>query len=77
MKAGLEQVRPGADEAWVLAAMQAAILAGGGDYPASEFILGSGEDALLCRYKSGRRTLSTTTSLRWNSPVPGGTTTRR
>jgi Xaa-Pro dipeptidase len=58
LKAGLEQVRPGADEAWVLAAMQAAILAGGGDYPASEFVLGSGEDALLCRYKSGRRTLS-------------------
>jgi Xaa-Pro dipeptidase len=58
LKAGLEQVRPGADEAWILAAMQAAILAGGGDYPASEFVIGSGEDALLCRYKSGRRTLS-------------------
>ena len=58
LKAGLEQVRPGADEAWILAAMQAAILAGGGDYPGNEFIIGSGEDALLCRYKSGRRTLS-------------------
>jgi Xaa-Pro dipeptidase len=58
LKAGLEQIRPGADEAWVLAAMQAAILAGGGDYPASEFVIGSGEDALLCRYKSGRRVLS-------------------
>ncbi len=58
LKAGLEQIRPGADEAWILAAMQAAILAGGGDYPGNEFIIGSGEDALLCRYKSGRRTLS-------------------
>jgi Xaa-Pro dipeptidase len=58
LKAGLEQVRPGADEAWILAAMQAAILAGGGDYPGNEFIIGSGEDALLCRYKSGRRMLS-------------------
>jgi Xaa-Pro dipeptidase len=58
LKAGLEQVRPGAGEAWILAAMQAAILAGGGDYPASEFVIGSGEDALLCRYKSGRRVLS-------------------
>ncbi len=58
LKAGLEQIRPGADEAWILAAMQAAILAGGGDYPGNEFIVGSGEDALLCRYKSGRRVLS-------------------
>lgn len=58
LKAGLEQARPGADEAWILAAMQAAILAGGGDYPGNEFIIGSGEDALLCRYKSGRRMLS-------------------
>jgi Xaa-Pro dipeptidase len=58
LRAGLEQIRPGADEAWILAAMQAAILAGGGDYPANEFVIGSGEDALLCRYKSGRRTLS-------------------
>ena len=38
--------------------MQSAIFAGGGDYPANEFIIGSGEDALLCRYKSGRRKLT-------------------
>ncbi len=49
--------RPGADEGEILAAMQAAIFAGGGDYPGNEFIIGSGEDALLCRYKSGRRIL--------------------
>ncbi|MGI9464697.1 MAG: M24 family metallopeptidase, partial [Aestuariivirgaceae bacterium] len=42
----------------ILAAQQAAIFAGGGDYPGNEFIIGSGRDALLCRYKSGRRRLS-------------------
>lgn len=55
--AGLEQIRPGADEGKILAAMQGAIFAGGGDYPGNEFIIGSGRDALLCRYKSGRRIL--------------------
>ncbi len=50
--------KAGANEADILAAMQGAILAGGGDYPANEFIIGSGADALLCRYKAGRRTLS-------------------
>lgn len=56
-----EAARPhmhaGGDEADILAAMHSAIFAGGGDYPANEFIIGSGEDALLCRYKSGRRKL--------------------
>jgi Xaa-Pro dipeptidase len=47
----------GADEGEILAAMQGAIFAGGGDYPGNEFIIGSGHDALLCRYKSGRRKL--------------------
>ena len=37
--------------------MQGAVFAGGGDYPANEYIIGSGPDALLCRYKAGRRTL--------------------
>jgi Xaa-Pro dipeptidase len=49
---------PGADEAEILAAMQSAIIRGGGDDPANEFIIGSGDDALLCRYFSGRRKLS-------------------
>lgn len=49
--------RPGAEEAEILAAMQGAILAGGGDYPGNEFIIGSGPGALCCRYFSGRRTL--------------------
>lgn len=59
-EAGLAEIGPGADEAAILAAMQGAVLAGGGDYPANGFIIGSAEDALLCRYKSGRRTLSPT-----------------
>ncbi|MEF2546937.1 Xaa-Pro peptidase family protein [Aurantimonas sp. E1-2-R+4] len=50
-------IRPGADEAEILAAMQGEILRQGGDYPANPFIVGSGRDALLCRYKSGRRKL--------------------
>lgn len=49
--------KPGADEGEILAAMQGVIFAGGGDYPANEFIIGSGKDALLCRYFSGRKIL--------------------
>jgi len=56
-EAGSSEIRAGADEGAVLAAMQAAVFAGGGDYPANEFIIGSGRDALLCRYKAGRRVL--------------------
>ncbi|MGV8938878.1 MAG: M24 family metallopeptidase [Allorhizobium sp.] len=58
LDAGLPLISAGGSEAAILAAMQGAVLAGGGDYPANEFIIGSGEDALLCRYKAGRRTLS-------------------
>jgi len=48
---------PGTDESSILAAMQSEIFLGGGDYPGNEFIIGSGEDALLCRYFSGRKKL--------------------
>ena len=51
-------VRDGCDEGELLAAMQGAVFRGGGDYPGNEFIIGSGENALLCRYYSGRRKLS-------------------
>lgn len=57
LDAALALSKPGADEADILAAMQGAVFAGGGDYPANEFIIGSAEDALLCRYKAGRRKL--------------------
>lgn len=53
----VELTAPGADEGTILAAMQGAVFEGGGDYAGNEFIIGSGRDALLCRYKSGRRTL--------------------
>lgn len=58
LKAAVRKTKAGADEGEILAAQQAAVFAGGGDYPANEFIIGSGKDALLCRYKSGRRKLS-------------------
>jgi Xaa-Pro dipeptidase len=45
---------PGADEGHILAAMQGAIFEGGGDYPANDFIIGSGSKALMCRYTTGR-----------------------
>jgi Xaa-Pro dipeptidase len=57
-RAAIETTRAGADEGEILAAMHHAIFAAGGDYPANEFIIGSGPDALLCRYKSGRRRLA-------------------
>jgi Xaa-Pro dipeptidase len=57
LMAAVRKTRAGADEGEILAAQQAAIFRGGGDYPANEFIIGSGKDALLCRYKSGRRKL--------------------
>jgi Xaa-Pro dipeptidase len=43
--------------------MHGAIFRGGGDYPGNPFIIGSGPDALLCRYKSGRRKLDATDQL--------------
>ncbi|MBZ9983742.1 MULTISPECIES: Xaa-Pro peptidase family protein [unclassified Mesorhizobium] len=58
LDAALPLIKQGGDEALILAAMQGAIFAGGGDYPANEFIIGSGVDALLCRYKAGRRKLT-------------------
>jgi Xaa-Pro dipeptidase len=57
----------GASEAKILAEMQRVVLEGGGDYPANEYIIGSGDNALLCRYQSEKRNLSNTDqlSLEW------------
>ena len=54
-------------EAKILAEMQRAVLEGGGDYPANEYIIGSGDNALLCRYQAEKRNLSNTDqlSLEW------------
>ncbi len=51
------EIRPGAFEGDILAAMHGAIYRGGGDDPANEFIIGAGRDALLCRYFTGRKHL--------------------
>ena len=45
LKAAVRRTRSGADEGEILAAQQGAVFAGGGDYPANEFIIGSGRDA--------------------------------
>ena len=47
----------GQNESKILAEMQGAIFEDGGDYPANEFIIGSGKNALLCRYQSEKRKL--------------------
>jgi Xaa-Pro dipeptidase len=63
LDAAIAETREGTDESAILAAMHAAIFRGGGDYPGNPFIIGSGRDALLCRYKSGRRRLDATDQL--------------
>ena len=50
--------KAGASEAKILAEMQRVVLEGGGDYPANEYIIGSGHNALLCRYQTEKRNLS-------------------
>jgi len=55
--------RAGESEAKILAEMQKVVLEGGGDYPANEYIIGSGHNALLCRYQSEKRILSKTDQL--------------
>ncbi|SEW05543.1 Xaa-Pro dipeptidase [Cognatiyoonia koreensis] len=68
LDAGLSLTRAGAFEGDILAAMQGAVFKGGGDYAGNEFIIGSGEHALLCRYYSGRRHLdpSDQLTLEWS-----------
>ena len=55
--AAVAQTRAGADEGVILGAMHQAQFAAGSDYPGNEFIIGSGDHALLCRYQSGRQVL--------------------
>ncbi|MEM7564020.1 MAG: Xaa-Pro peptidase family protein, partial [Pseudomonadota bacterium] len=57
LNAAVAEIRPGAWEGDILAAMHNVIFSGGGDYPGNEFIIGAGDDALLCRYFSGRKHL--------------------
>ena len=57
MEAAWKHAHSGVSESKILAEMQGAIFNGGGDYPANEFIIGSGKNALLCRYQSEKRNL--------------------
>ena len=57
MDAAWKHTHAGQNESKILAEMQGAIFNGGGDYPANEFIIGSGKNALLCRYQSEKRNL--------------------
>ena len=58
-----KHARAGASESKILAEMQKIVLEEGGDYPANEYIIGSGHNALLCRYQSEKRILSNTDQL--------------
>jgi len=53
-----KNAKTGISEGKILAEMQKVIFEGGGDYPANEFIVGSGHNALLCRYQAEKRILS-------------------
>ena len=55
--------KAGTPEQDVLAGMKSAIFRGGGDYPASRFIIGSGENALMVRNFTGYDTLGTNDQL--------------
>ena len=57
MEAAWMYAHSGVNESKILAEMQGTIFNGGGDYPANEFIIGSGKNALLCRYQSEKRNL--------------------
>jgi len=53
-----KHAKVGATESKILAEMNRIIFEGGGDYPANEFIIGSGKNALLCRYQADKQILS-------------------
>ena len=57
MEAAWKYAHAKQNEAKILSEMQSVIFQGGGDYPANEFIIGSGKNALLCRYQSEKRKL--------------------
>ena len=57
MEAAWMHAHAGVSESKILAEMQGVVFDGGGDYPANEFIIGSGKNALLCRYQSEKRNL--------------------
>ncbi len=58
-----KHAKAGVSESKILAEMNKAIFEGGGDYPANEFIIGSGRNALLCRYQAEKQILKKTDQL--------------
>ena len=52
-----KHTKVGVSESKILAEMNRVIFEGGGDYPANEFIIGSGKNALLCRYQAEKQIL--------------------
>ena len=58
LDAALQTAKAGAFEGDILANMQGAVFKGGGEYAGNEFILGSGDGALMCRSYAGKRSLS-------------------
>ena len=53
-----KHAKSGVSESKILAEMNRVIFEGGGDYPANEFIIGSGKNALLCRYQAEKQILN-------------------
>ena len=53
-----KHTKAGVSESKILAEMNKVIFEGGGDYPANEFIIGSGKNSLLCRYQAEKRILT-------------------
>ncbi len=58
-----KHAKSGISESKILAEMNRVIFEGGGDYPANEFIIGSGKNALLCRYQAEKQILKSTDQL--------------
>jgi Xaa-Pro dipeptidase len=56
-RAGLAECVSGKSESDVLAAIYGTVLRGGGDPAAGRFVCGAGENALLCRYFTGKGTI--------------------
>ncbi|WP_164034429.1 M24 family metallopeptidase, partial [Serratia marcescens] len=55
-RSGLAVCRAGRSEADILAEIYGAILRAGGDPAAGRFVCGAGDNALLCRYFTGKGT---------------------
>ena len=63
MEIAWKHAKAGVSESKILAEMNRIIFEGGGDYPANEFIIGSGDNALLCRYQAEKKILQNTDQL--------------